>query len=259
MRTDGRGFGWRVALLVLALVPVGGMRAETSAELDALLVEAVRYGDTADKRAAKEAAREALRARMPEALDAAMGWVHGDRVMLQVLVMEWVTTLPAETVVPVMLGRLGDERVETRRIAAFFLGFHEGAEHAGEVLPLLEDAESRGAALRTLGKWRVGEARGEMERWLGAGTERVRVVAANALRDVGDAAALPALLAAFDDPVFTVRHAAARAVVSLGDAAVEALADDPQGISPRAAALRERCRSDLGMVPPPVAVDGKFF
>jgi HEAT repeat protein len=238
---------------------VSSARAEPRSELDALLVEAVRYGDTADKRAAKEAAREALRARMPEALDAAMDWVHGDQVMVQVLVMEWVTTLPAETVVPVMVGRLGDDRVETRRIAAFFLGFHDAPEHAGLLLPLLDDAETRGAALRTLGKWRVGEARGAMERWLREGTERVRVVAANALRDVGDAAALPALLAALDDPVFTVRHVAARAVVSMGAAAVEALAEDPEGISPRAAALRERCRADLGLVPPPVAVDGNFF
>ena len=49
------------------------------------------------------------------------------------------------------------------------------------------------------------------------------MAAANALRDVGDARAVPLLVPALGDPLFTVRNTALRALTSYGAAAEPAL------------------------------------
>lgn len=227
---------------------IGGLSVVPShaAELDALLQDAVRYANTPEKHAAKLAARDELKARMPDALRAGMDYAHGDNVMLNVLLMEWVEQLPSDIVVPVLLDYAGHERSETRRLALFFLGFHPSASnHAERIMGFLDDEECRGATIRTLGKWRVRDAVPAISAWLRDGKERVRVVSANALRDIGDPSAIPALVAALDDPVFTVRNTAARALVSFGEAAAGALRDVPDDTSPRAREMRRRCLADL--------------
>jgi hypothetical protein len=245
---------------------VVGVLAVHARSLDEQLYDATRYGNTPERREAKRIARIELKASMPEALDAAMRYIHGDHVGLQVLVMEWIQELPAETVVPTLLDYINDERADTRRVAIFFLGFKDVPEHAEKIFSHLDDEETRGAALRTLGKWKIPEARIHAEKWLVEGKERMRVVAANALRDLGDPAALPALFAALDDPVFTVRHTAARAIVSFGETAGVYLdQEDGQHRSP-AQLLRQRIRADLRRIPVETALendgihlDGAFF
>lgn len=231
---------------------------------DGLLYDATRYANTPERRDAKAAARAELVAQLPESLRAALDHIHGDRVGLQVLVMEWVLTLPSESMVPALAERLEDARPETRRFAAYALGFHPSAAEANteRVMALLDEDLTRGAAVRTLGKWKVGAARPAMERLLVEGHERQRVVAANALRDLGDAAVVPALIGALGDPVFTVRNVAARALVAYGAAAEAALADAVD--VPTAMAVR--IRADLGVLTadealgdPGVALDGDFF
>lgn len=230
----------KLLLLVLFLHP--WVARGESRSLDDLLYDATRYANTPERREAKAIAREALLARMPDALRAAMRWVHGDRVMVQVLAMEWVMTLPEDVVVPVLLEFLDAEREDTRRVALFFLGFKDAPEHAAQVMPHLANEHTRGAALRTLGKWRVAEVRPVAEQWLTEGGERVRVVAANALRDIGDPAAVPALVRALEDPVFTVRNTAARAIL--------VLTKDDRSLIPESAGagrMLERIRMDAGL------------
>jgi hypothetical protein len=231
---------------------------------EALLYDATRYANTPARREAKVAARAALVEQLPESMRAALDYIHGDHVGLQVLVMEWVLAMPSDKVVPALAERLDDARVETRRFAAYALGFHPSAAEAytERVMALLDEELTRGAAVRTLGKWKVGAARPAMERLLVEGHERQRVVAANALRDLGDAAAVPALVGALGDPVFTVRNTAARALVSFGAVADAALAEAEQV----PAAMAVRIRADLGVLSvdealgdPGVMVDGDFF
>lgn len=249
---------------LLLLIAFAGMSVH-GADFDALLFDATRYGTTPEKREAKRVAREELKTRMPDSLRAAMEWIHGDHVGLQVLVMEWVLELPSETVVPVLADYIDHPREETRRVAIFFLGFHQAPELADRVTPFLDDEKCRGAAARTLGKWKIASVRPALEKMLAEGNERQRVVAANALRDVGETASLPALIAALNDPVFTVRHTAARAVVALGETAAPSLGAD-EAASDSVNRLRRRILADLEKITPAealndptIALDGAFF
>jgi len=68
----------------------------------------------------------------------------------------------------------------------------------------------------------VREAVERIGELLGHEKERRRVIAANALRDIGDPGAAGVLVQALSDPVCTVRKTASRALVALGeDAAPE--------------------------------------
>jgi len=237
--------------------------AAHGADLEKLLLDATRYGSTPEKRERKAAAREALLKHMPDSLRVAMKYIHGDNVGVNVITMEWVESQPDEVVIPVMLEFLADPKPETRRLAIFFLGFKNGAVHAEKIMTHLNDEETRGAVLRTLGKWKIASARAEMEKALGDKKERIRIVAANALRDAGDPAAIPALLGALEDPVFTVRHAAARAIIKLG-ADESSLRNARSGSS--VSRLVDRIRADAGLITPEEALEddtlfleGKFF
>lgn len=227
-----------------------------SRPFDELFYDATRYANMPERMEAKQHAKEALSARMPEALHAAFEYADGDNVMLQVLLMEWVQGHEADVIVPALLAHLDDGNEHARRLALFFLGFHDAPEHADKIFPQLENEKTRGAALRTLGKWKISAARPAAERWLIEGKERQRVVAANALRDIGDPAAMPALVKALADPVFTVRHAAARAMLVLAK-------DDPSLIPESAEAQRllDRIRADAGLrvADDGLNADGSFF
>ena len=241
---------------VILLIQIAGTIALAERPIDELLYDATCYGNTAERREAKQAALEELRNRMPGSLRAAMNWAHGDNVMIQVLLMEWVQSQPAEVVVPVMLDFIDHEREDTRKLALFFLGFKDAPEHAEKVIPHLENEATRGAALRTLGKWKIKEARPAAKRWLVDGNERVRVVAANALRDIGDPDAIETLVIALNDPVFTVRNTAARAIVILAGSRLEWIPAAVAGYR-----LIDRIRLDAGLSGEDqgVLLDGRFF
>ena len=53
--------------------------------------------------------------------------------------------------------------------------------------------------------------------------ERRRILAANALRDIGDPRAVPYLIHVLEDPLFTVRYAVERALSELGPSATKAV------------------------------------
>jgi HEAT repeat protein len=235
--------------------------------IEKLLSDVSRYASKPEKRANKENARLELKSRMSDTLRAAMKYMHGDNVGLQVQITEWLIDQPTEIVTPVLLDFVDDEKSETRRLALYFLGFHQTPEHAERVMKYLDDEDCRGAALRTLGKWKVIAAREPAEKWLAEGRERVRVVAANALRDIGDPRAIPALTEALNDPVFTVRNTAARALISFGEPAAAYLKSaDTTALLERTAAMRKRCLSDLKAIHAQEAIgddgivlEGNFF
>jgi HEAT repeat protein len=187
--------------------------------LEELVVRVQRYGSTELKRSEKAAAREEIRRRGPEALRGLMAHTDLENDTIYSLAFELVQQLKAEQAVPVLLPLLTDDQARRRRMAALFLGFYAAPEHAAEVLPLLDSDETAGAAIRTLGKWKVREAVPRIGPFLRHEKEVRRVAAANALRDIGDPAAIAPLIAALEDPFFTVRETAARALVAFGAAA----------------------------------------
>ena len=229
--------GWRLAgrgthaLLAAALcIGAGCVFAASAATnemravpMDELVVRAQRFGSTEPKRADKAAARDELFRRGPEALRWLMAHSRIENVTVQGLALESVLRLKAEEGVPVLLDFLKADEPLVRKYAAYFLGFYQTPEHADRLTPLLADEEAAGAAIRTLGKWKVGAAVPAIVPFLKHTREIRRVAAANALRDIGDPAAADALIGALDDPMFTVRETAARALASFGREAERAM------------------------------------
>lgn len=198
-----------------------------------LLQDATRYATTPEKKARKAAARAELRERGADGLRLLMRHAHLENLGLHELAMERALNLEVGQAVPVLAEFLRADHPATRRLAVYFLGFHPAPELAAQVRPLLADEETCGAAIRTLGKWRVREAVPEILPFLRHERETRRIAAANALRDIGDPASAPDLLTALSDPVFTVREAAARALTGLGPPAEQALmAALPQAADP---------------------------
>ena len=205
-----------IALLLLpAALTAGGAADLKSAPMDELVYHAQRYGNTAERREMKAHARDELFARGADSLRYLMGQVHIENVMVQVLTQQIVEQLKAEEAAPVLLDFLDDPRARTRKLAAFFLGFYDTPQYADRVTPLLADDEAAGAAIRTLGKWRVKSAGPAIVPFLAHEKEARRIAAANALRDIGDPTAVPALEKALNDLFFTVRETAARAIRTL--------------------------------------------
>ncbi|MCB1101520.1 MAG: HEAT repeat domain-containing protein, partial [Kiritimatiellae bacterium] len=137
------------------------------------------------------------------------------------LAMELAESYRLTEMTALLRGYLDSEDPTTRKLAVYFLSFQDREEDLVPVLiGLLDNETSRGGAMRTLAAWRVVEAAEPVELFLEDGRERIRIAAANALRDLGQARSAPALIRALGDPVFTVRHAAARALVVLGEDAL---------------------------------------
>ncbi len=192
--------------------------AATNATYDDLIFRATRYGNTEQRRSEKTAARAELFARGDAALRELMSRAHVENLMVLVLIDEMARfQMPPEKAAPVLVPFLDSEDAQTRRTAAYLLGFMPRGGQSARLRELLQDEMCRHAALRTLGKWRDGKARPEIARLLRHGEkERTRILAANALRDIGNEDDVPVLIEALGDPSFLVRNGAARALASRG-------------------------------------------
>lgn len=183
---------------------------------DELIFDVQRYGNTPEKREAKRVAREELFKRGPDAFREVMKRIHVENVMLGVLAQNMVEEFDPAQTAPVLVEFLDSTNARTRKVAAFFLGFHETPEYADKVMPLLDDEEAAGAAMRTLGKWKVEEAVPRIVPFLSSEREVRRIAAVNALRDIGDASVVPKLQPLLSDDFFTVREVTKRALGVLG-------------------------------------------
>ena len=191
----------------------------SGASFDTLFFHAQRLGTTQERKDNRTAARLELERRGAESLNYLMEHIHIDNAAFSMISDGLVKKLPAEATAPVLVTHLRSEHEDTRKFAAFFLGFIDTPQYAEAVRPLLSDDHCAGAVIRTLGKWKIHEAVPDMLPFLRDEKERRRTVTANALRDMADARAVPELIAALDDPYFTVRKASAHALVAIGEAA----------------------------------------
>lgn len=214
-------------VLACALAAAGAGAAEPS--LDTLLTNAVRFATTGEEAAAKAAARQALLDRGADGLAFLLSRIHVENDMIPLLAEELVRKLPDAGRVPVLADALDSDYPRTWRLAIYYLGLCQPTGLESRVSLFLEDREASRAAIRTLGKWKVREAVPRIAPFLADPEERYRVLAANALHDIGDASAVPALTAALGDPYFTVRRAAGRALAALGRSAERALLRELEG------------------------------
>ena len=217
--------------LVFVILLVGQFAFAES--YDKLLFDAVRYGNTPEKRAAKEKARKEIFDHKADSLRYVMTQICVENVMVQVLAQELVEGMKPEDATPVLAEFLNADKPKIRKMAAFFLSLHDTPHYADRVTPLLSNDETAGAAMRALGKWHVKAAVTNIFPFLKNEKEGRRIAAVNALRDIGDPAAIPYLMPLLNDPIFTVREVAARALSTLGPDAEKALLaalPDAQGL-----------------------------
>lgn len=182
------------------------------ASLEDLFFHAQLYATTPQKRADKHAARDAFFKRGPEAFNYLMENIHVENLWIRVMALELVRKIPAEKALPVLLTHLEEGSEKHKKYALFFLGFFDPPEDPPDLTPYLREEELEGGAIRTLGKWKTTEAVPVLLPFLQHEKERIRIMAANALRDIGDSSAVPALTAAAKDEFFTVRKCAERAL-----------------------------------------------
>lgn len=209
-------------------VRLPGARAEPefdpeAATYDELIFHVQRYGNTEQKRENKKAAWEEIFGRGPDALREVMERIHIDNVMIGVLAQNMVQQFDPTNTGPVLVEFVSSTNARTRKIAVYFLGFHEEPAYVERVMPLLDDEDAAGATMRTLGKWGARSAVSNILPFLEHEREVRRVAAVNALRDIGDPVAVPGLIDALSDPAFTVREAAQRALTELGRPARDAM------------------------------------
>jgi hypothetical protein len=206
-----------------------------SMDFDELMSHASRYGTTEVKREHKRQAQEELMSRGTDALTYLLSNSHIKNMWFFIYARQLVDQLDAEEVVPVLLKLTASEHELVKKNAIFFLGFFEQPQYTGRLMPHLKEEKLQGVTMRTLGKWKARNATPNIIRFLKDEDERRRIVAANALRDIGDPRAIPHLIDALDDQYFTVRYAVERALSRLGtpaeDAIIRALPDaDPQSL-----------------------------
>ncbi len=215
------------ALGLILAIAILSARADTShddiatrnlrqSSFDDLMFHASRYATTPEKRKMKDLARAELKKRGARSLHylVSHSWIRN--IWFTVYAREMVDYLPSDQGVPVLLELLDAPRPEVRKTAAFLLGFYHVPEYAERLLPLLEDKDVAGAAIRTLGKWQAESALSRITVFLEDDNERRRILAVNALGDIASPKAIPSLLRMLDDPACTVRRAAVRALVKIG-------------------------------------------
>lgn len=139
----------------------------------------------------------------------------------------------------------GENRVNDR---VYPLLVELGAAAVPYLLERVEDPDRirREHVIAALGNLRTREAVAPIGRVLRqTGLER-RYVAAWALGEIGDAAAIPALIASLDDEDAEVRKYATRSLIKLDRATVTPLIDYLRNASPRGAAGAIRALGDIG-------------
>ncbi len=232
------------AVLISILLCAGLDAADfspSSMSFDELMLHASRYGTTEEKRERKRQAQEELMSRGAEALTYLLSKSHLKNMWFFIYARQLVEQLDAEEAVPVLLRGMASEHEVVKKNAIFFLGYFEQPQYTGRLMPYLKEEKLSGVTMRTLGKWKARNATRNIIPFLKDEDERRRIVAANALRDIGDPRAIPHLIDALNDQYFTVRYAVERALSRLGPAAEDAIIRAMPDADPRS--LRHMVRA----------------
>ena len=191
--------------------------------MEELVVHANRYGSTKEKLTRKHAAQEELMNRGTESLEYLINRTYIKKMCLGIFSHQLAERLSAEEAMPVLLDALSSEHENVKKSAVYFMSYYYTPENAEAIQPYISNEKLAGVTMRTLGKWHATNAVPEILPYMHHEKERLRIVAVNALRDIGDPIAIPELVIALGDPVFTVRNTAARALETMGQPAEPAL------------------------------------
>jgi HEAT repeat protein len=215
--------------LVVAAVNSAQAAEETdwkTAEFDELMKAVQRFGDTDERRTRADAAKSEMIRRGTDTLRYLVTKLHLHNIQVRLVLNELRLKIEDdEVVVPVFLEGLDSDHDRTRRLCAFFLGKYDAPQHADQVLPFLNDPEVAGSAVRTLGKWKIQRAVPEIAPFLNDPKERRRILAVNALKEIGDRSVVPNLMHSLDDEYFSVREVASETLATMGRDAEDALQD----------------------------------
>lgn len=182
---------------------------------DELMTSACRFGNTEERRVIKEAAYQELKNRGAPALEYLLQNAAGDNMWYMIYADRMVREIPPDISAPALLHIAGISTNDlVRKYATFLLGFHETPEYADRIAGGLTNEITSGATIRTLGKWKITNAADRITPFLQNTNERKRIIAINALHDIGDTNALQSVIPLLHDPLFTVRQSAERALSS---------------------------------------------
>ncbi len=190
----------------------------SNATLDELMILAGRYGNTEERRVAREAAYQQLKTRGAPALEYLLNHADSDNMWYSIYAHRIVRESDAETTAPTLLHvAKNTTNAFLRKSAILLLGFHETPEYAPRIANHLTNEITAGVTMRTLGKWHITNEVDRLIPFLQSTNERKRIMAINALRDIGETNALQQVIPLLSDPLFTVRQSAERAVSTSPD------------------------------------------
>lgn len=184
----------------------------TTLSMNQLMLLATKYGDSPLKRQRKQSARDEFYRRGTQSLFYFMQHANAQNMWYLILAEDMVRHLPPEESAPVLLSFLTDPNREQIKYAAFFLGLHDTPQYTDDLLPLLNNPYTAGAAMRTLGNWKAVKAIPLIIPYTDDPVERRRIAAVNALGAIGDPQVVPILRKKTQDSVFTVRQRASHAL-----------------------------------------------
>ncbi|MDD4737385.1 MAG: HEAT repeat domain-containing protein [Kiritimatiellae bacterium] len=187
----------------------------TNATLDKLMILAGRYGNTEERRVAREAAYQQLKTRGAPALEYLLHHANSDNMWYAIYAHRIVRESDAEATAPALLRVAANStNAPVCKSAILLLGLHETPEYAPRIADHITNEITAGATMRTLGKWHITNEVDRIIPYLQNTNERKRIIAINALRDIGETNALQQVIPLLSDPFFTVRQAAERALTS---------------------------------------------
>lgn len=176
-----------------------------------------RYGNTEERRVAREAAYQELKQRRAPALEYLLNHADSDNMWYSIYADRIVREVDSEITAPTLL-HVAESSTNAAmcKFAILLFGFHETPEYAPRIADHLTNEITAGVTMRTLGKWHITNEVDRIIPYLQNTNERKRIMAINALRDIGDTNALQQIIPLLSDPFFTVRQSAERALASPG-------------------------------------------
>lgn len=208
---------------------------DVSHPVERLLRRAIRDLDTDEHRKDAEQAWSELGKLGAKALPHLLSRLDSPNVLVRVKTEELVDALGANAVPALIAGLEAAKDDDVARLCCYFLARFESATNAiPHILPLLKRDKTRPVALYTLGHLRARQVFMPAVASLTDSNELVRLRAAQALGRIGDRRAIPALVAALGDELWTVRYAAEDALVALGRRSVPSLRAAYRDAPPRA-------------------------
>lgn len=198
------------------------LRDAAERELAAIYEKTVSYGDSGEKLAQKQKAVEDIRKRGVAALPFLIRQLDRREPMARQRIEDWVIDWGAASI-PALLGGLTVDNADIQRNCVFFLRQWPDTRVVPAVMKLLGNERLQPTCLHTLGKQKSPAALGDALHLLGSPNELVRMRAAQALGRIGAVEAVPMLIAALNDPLWTVRRQAEDALVAIGKPSVQPL------------------------------------